>query len=153
MTSWHDFEASNPSMAARGRQLLFRNGAGEALLTTVRGDQPPRTHPVNVGIVDGRLLTFVQDRSAKARDLEQDGRYALHALIDPTAPHEFLVRGHSTILTDAGLRERAIAEWPFTPGDHYPLVELAIDHALFGERGDRDAWPPVYTSWKPGATA
>jgi hypothetical protein len=149
MASWSELEASNPSMAAAGRAVLFRTGAGEALFTTVRGDQPPRTHPVNVGIVDGRLLTFVQDRSAKARDLVEDGRYALHAHMDFAAPHEFLVRGRATLVTDAELRQRAIAEWPFSPGEAYLLLELGITHALFGERGDPDAWPPIYTSWRP----
>jgi hypothetical protein len=42
-----------------------------------------------------------------------------------------------------------VGSWPFTPDDSYPLVELDIEHALFGDRADPDAWPPVYTSWRP----
>ncbi|MGH2407791.1 MAG: pyridoxamine 5'-phosphate oxidase family protein [Candidatus Limnocylindrales bacterium] len=134
-------------MAQRGRELLFRSGSGEGLFTTIAGAGLPRTHPVNVGIVDGRLLVFVQGGSAKARDLVADGRYALHAHQDPAVPHEFLLRGRATLVTDKARRARAAASWPFTPGDDYPLFELRIEHALFGERGDADAWPPIYTSW------
>jgi len=148
--SWGEFEAADPARAAWGRKLLYRDGVGDALFTTVAGDAPPRTHPVNLGIVDGRLLVFVQDHSAKMRDLVADGRYALHAHQDPTAPHEFLLRGRAVPVTDAGVRGAAIAVWPFTPGDGYGLFELRIEHALFGERASSDDWPPRYVSWRPG---
>ncbi len=152
MASGAEFEASAPTLAERGRGLLYRSGAGEGFLSTVAGDDPPRTHPVNVGIVDGRLLTFVQVASAKARDIEADGRYSLHAHQDPAAPHEFLLRGRGLIVNDAEARARAAADWPFTVNDEYLLVELGIQHALFGERGDPDEWPPRYTSWRATTT-
>jgi len=154
MASWDDVRAANPHLAARGRALLERTGAGEGLLTTVAGDALPRTHPVNVGIADGRLLAFVQAGSAKARDLSTDGRYALHAHQDPAVPHEFLLRGRAVPVTDATARSRAVEAWPFSADDSYDLYELQIAHALFGERGDADAWPPHYTSWRaPAAVA
>jgi hypothetical protein len=137
-------------MAREGRAVLYRTGAGEGMLATLRGDGAPRLHPVNVGIVDGRLLVFVQAWSAKARDLLEDGRYALHAMQDPAAPHEFLVRGRARLLTDAALRPQAIAVWPFSPKDDYPLFELDIEHALYGSRATADDWPPRYDSWRPG---
>lgn len=149
MASWSEFETSSPDMAERGRALLFRTGSGEGFLTTVRGDNLPRTHPVNVGIVDGRLMTYVQRGSAKARDLEADGRYALHAHQDPAVPHEFLLRGRAHVLADPGSRTRPAESWPFTVTDDYTLFELDIEHALFGERGDPDQWPPRYGSWRP----
>jgi hypothetical protein len=148
MASWNEFRAAAPEMAERGWALLAKRG-DEGFLTTIRGDGLPRTHPVNVGIVDGRLLTFVQGGSAKARDLLEDGRYALHAHQDPAEPHEFLVRGRARVIDEPALRAAASATWPFTPSDDYPLLELEVEHALFGDRGDPDAWPPAYTSWKP----
>ena len=90
---WSDFAAAEPQMAEQGHALIYRRGDGEGLFVTVAGDGLPRVHPINVGVVDGRLVAFIQDKSAKARDLEADGRYALHAVYDPTQPHEFLVRG------------------------------------------------------------
>jgi hypothetical protein len=150
MPSWKDFERNAPRLAARGRELLFRNDAGEGMLTTVRGEEVPRTHPVNVGIVEGRLLTFVRAASPKAGDLAADGRYALHAHVDPAEPHELLIRGRAALVTDA-LRARAAVDWPFDPGDDYALYELRIEHVLFGERLHADAWPPRYGSWRPAA--
>lgn len=149
MASWGDLVASAPELASNGRTLLFRTGAGEGLLTTIAGQGLPRTHPVNVGIVDGRLLVFVQTASSKARDLASDGRYALHAHLDPAEPHEFLVRGRARRVTTAEIRARAVEGWPFHPRDDYPLYELDVEHALFGERGGPDDWPPRYTSWRP----
>ena len=149
MATWGEFEKGAPELAASGRTLLEHGGAWDAYLTTVAGEGLPRTHPVNVGIVDDRLLVFVQSNSAKAKDLGEDGRYSLHAFQDPAVPHEFLVRGRASLIADGEARDRAVAVWPFTPGEDYPLFELAISHALFGERGDPDQWPPRYTSWRP----
>jgi hypothetical protein len=153
MTTWNDLAAGAPSMAAAGRHLIERSGTGEGLLATVRGDGPPRIHPVAVRIVDGRLLTFVIVGSAKAGDLATDGRYALHAHQDPAVPHEFLVRGRATEVTDAGLRATAAGEWSFEVDDGYRLYELSIDHAVLGERPTAADWPPVYTSWRARTTA
>jgi len=149
-TSWAAFAAASPEIADRGRALIERSGIGEGLLATVRGDAPPRIHPVHVRIVDGRLLTFVIRGSAKARDLADDGRYALHAHQDPRVPHEFLVRGRAIPVTDSGIRTAAAAEWSFGVDEGYDLYELSIAHAVFGERASADDWPPVYTSWRPG---
>lgn len=147
MATWADFEVAQPGAAQRGRELIYANGAGEGLFVTVRGDQPPRVHPVNVGVVDGRLYTFVQAASAKRRDLDEDGRYALHAHIDPAAPSEFMVRGHAVAVDDGQLRARLAADWFFTVSDTYPLYELLVEHALLGERATGNDWPPQYTSW------
>ena len=148
MTDWNDLAAGAPAIAGLGRELLERTGAGEGLLATIRGDAPPRIHPVNVGIVDGHLLTFVIVGSAKAGDLAADGRYALHAHQDPAVPHEFQVRGRATEV-GGELRAAAAAGWPFEVDDGYTLYDLSIDHAILGRRASADDWPPVYTSGRP----
>jgi hypothetical protein len=149
MASWADFEAGAAVMARDGRAVLYRSGGGEGMLVTVRDDGLPRVHPVNVGIVSGRLLVFVQDRSAKTRDLLEDGRYALHGMQDPAEPHEFLVRGRARLVTDAGLRAEALAVWPFSPPDAYELFELDIAHALLRPRTTATDWSERYASWRP----
>ena len=149
MTTWHAFAAAAPRLAERGRALLERTGPAEGLLATVRDGVPPRIHTVKVGFVEGRLLTFVIVGSAKTRDLAEDGRYALHAHLDPNAPNEFLVRGRATEVADPALRAAAIAAWPFEVDDGYALYDLSIDHALLGERSSPNDWPPAFTSWKP----
>jgi hypothetical protein len=150
VASWAELEASAPAMARLGQEVLYRSGDGEGFLATLRGDGLPRLHVVNVAIVGGHLLVFVQDRSAKTRDLLDDGRYALHGMQDSAVPHEFLVRGRARLVTDAKLRMEAVAVWPFRPSDDYPLFELEIEHALLGFRPSADDWPPRYTSWRPG---
>ena len=146
MTTRADFEREQPEMAGKGRGLIYRSGDGEGMLVTVREGTPPRVHPVNAGIVDGHFYTFVQSKSAKRKDLDEDGRYAFHTHLDPSAPHEFLVRGRAVEVTDSGLRARVAKDWFFNARD-YPLYELMVESATLGERPTADDWPPVYTSW------
>jgi Pyridoxamine 5'-phosphate oxidase len=148
--SWTEFAAAEPAMAQQGRALIYRRGDGEGLFVTVAGNGLPRVHPINVGVVDGRLVAFIQDKSAKARDLEADGRYALHAVYDPAQPHEFLVRGRAQRVTEPAIRQTTAGDWFFTVSDAYPLYELLIEHVVLGERATADDWPPQYRSWRAG---
>lgn len=150
MTTWAEFEAREPAMAAAGRAMLYRGGEGEALLGTVRGDAPPRIHPINVGIVAGVLYAFILG-SAKLTDLEQDGRYALHAHIDPAAPSELLVRGRAHEVRDAAERGTVAAGWAFEVDDSYRLFAFDVDEVVLGERADAAAWPPRYTRYRASA--
>ena len=97
------------------------------------------------------MVAFVQNFSAKAKDLAADGRYALHAHQDPSAPHEFLVRGRAQLIDDETLRREIAKDWFFTVSDAYPLYELLIEHVVLGERESADAWPPRYRSWRSSA--
>jgi hypothetical protein len=148
MESWDTFERAEPDQAAKGRALLYRRGDGEGLLATVAANGTPRIHPLNVGIRDGRLLVFVQAHSAKARDLEANPHYALHAHMDAEQPHEFMVRGQARLVTDPVVRGATAADWFFTVSDAYPLYELLIEHVLLGERERATDWPPRYRSWR-----
>ncbi len=149
METWDAFARAEPEMAAKGMALLDQRGDGQGLLSTVASNGTPRIHPLNVGVRDGRLLIFVQGHSAKARDLESDPHYALHAHVDAQQPHEFLVRGQARLVTDTDVRRAAAGDWYFTVADDYPLYELLIDHALLGERASPNDWPPRYRSWRP----
>jgi hypothetical protein len=146
--SWAELEAADPELAARGRGVLERSGHGTGLLATVRGDLPPRIHPMSVDIVEGHLLTVALGGSAKAADLTSDGRYALHTHQDPARPDEFQVRGRARVVDDPAFRGRAASQWHFEVADEDLVVELRIEHALLGERPDADTWPPVYRSWR-----
>ena len=146
LSTWADLEADAPELAATGIRLIRARGDGEALLATVRGDDPPRLHPVNVDVVEGRLYVFVGP-TPKRTDLETDGRFALHTHVDPAAPSEFSARGRAKPITDGAPRERVAGAWAFEPDETYTLFELDIDSAIAGERGP-DEWPPRYTSWR-----
>jgi hypothetical protein len=144
MATWADFATQAPEMAEKGRALLYRTGDGEALLATVRGDDPPRIHPIAIRVVGGGLYAFIL-RSPKLTDLEQDGRYALHAYPDANVPHEFQLRGRVRVVDDK-TRTALAANWSFDVG-RAAAFEFLIDDAIVGERESRDAWPPVYSSW------
>ena len=147
MATWNELADADPDLAAAGLRLLERTGTGEGLLATVRQDAPPRIHPVAVAVIDGHLVTWVIAASAKAADLRQDGRYALHAHQDPAAPNEFQVRGRAAAVPPGGLRNAAM-HWSFEVDEGFVLYELDIEHAVLGERPDAAAWPPIYSSWR-----
>jgi hypothetical protein len=153
MQSWDAFARAEPDMAETGRRLLHQRGDGEGFLATVAKHGTPRMHVLNVGIRDGRLLVFIQERSAKARDLENNPRYALHAHVDPAQPHEFLVRGVAQRVTEPGVRQAAASDWFFRVSETYPLYELQIEHVLLGERASPNDWPPRYRSWRSPRSA
>jgi hypothetical protein len=149
MTTWAEFAAAAPEIAAEGRRLIYARGDGEALLATVHGDDPPRIHPINVAIVGEGLYAFVIASSPKRRDLGSDGRYALHTHQDPAAPSEVMVRGRAREVDDAAERARVAAGWAFDIDETYTLFEFSIESALLGARETADSWPPRYTTW-PG---
>ena len=148
MVTWADLAGAAPEIASEGRRLIYARGDGEALLATVRGDDPPRIHPINVAIVDERLYAFVIARSPKRLDLELDGRYALHTHQDPDAPSEVALRGRARLVDDPAERERVAAGWAFGVDDGYALFEFSIDSALLGARPTAEDWPPIYSSWR-----
>jgi hypothetical protein len=90
--------------------------------------------------------------SAKRTDLEQDGRYAMHAHQDPAAPDEFSVRGRAGVVTDRATRARVADAWPFEVDESYRLVELSVEQAILGLRG-ADEWPPRYRRWNAPAAS
>lgn len=147
MATWSEFETAEPQMAATARSLLYRDGAGKAMLATVRDDEPPYINPISVGIVGEELCAFILP-SGKLKALESDGRFALHAHLDLTAPNELLLRGRVRELTDADQRAAAIASWPFEPDDNYRLFAFDIETAVVGRRDSPNEWPPRYTRWR-----
>lgn len=147
MVTWAELEAAAPDLAGAGRSLLYRDGSGRALLATVRGGSLPRIHPISVGIVGERLYAFI-NRSAKGLDLELDGRYALHAHLDPLEPVEFELRGRAQLVEAEAVQSAVATDWEFTVDDSYRLFVFSIESALLGLRSSPDDWPPQYTSWK-----
>jgi hypothetical protein len=145
---WADFAAAAPAIADPGLHVLYAAGDGAGLLATVRGDAPPRIHPVNVGVVDGGLYVFLLE-SAKRLDLAQDGRFALHGHQDPAHPTEFSVRGRARRVMPGAVWDRVASNWFFEVDESYWLFELGVESAILGER-TADEWPPRYTRWSAG---
>src|SRR5262245_1691129 len=102
--SWSRFASASPSLAAEVRSLLEQYGTGFGYLATVRRDGGPRLHPVSPVIVEGGLFCFVLS-SPKRRDLERDGRYALHSYPPENTDDEAYLSGRARPVEDPERRE------------------------------------------------
>jgi hypothetical protein len=138
--SWSRFASSSPSLAAEVRSLLEQYGAGFGYLATVRRDGGPRVHPVSPVIADGGLFCFVL-ASPKRRDLERDGRYALHTYPAESTDDEAYLAGRARPVDDLTRRDRVARLHRAAPDVDWRLFELAIDVAVVTHRTDFQATP------------
>jgi hypothetical protein len=125
--TWQVFEAAVPEIAAYAMERL----AGRvAYLATVRPDGGPRVHPVTPIIGAGRLFIFMEPTSPKGRDLQRDGRYALHCGVEDNSggAGEVLVQGRGMLIDAPDLRAAAITSASYQPNDRYILFELLVAH-------------------------
>ncbi len=140
MTTWAEFAAAAPELAAFGRDLLrsatpaaiHRDGTftGYAFLATTRPDGGPRVHPLCPLMAGGRLYVAIAPSSAKLGDLRRDGRYMLHAFLGE-GDTEFSVRGCAHETADPGVRQgldTAAAGWT-NLHDEEVIFELDIERA------------------------
>jgi hypothetical protein len=148
--SWADLEASAPDIAAAARRLLWIPGAGFGYLATVARDGSPRIHPVNVAIVDGRLVTFIVP-SPKRGDLRRDGRFALHSTGSETESDEIAITGRAIERDDdTRFRAAAAAAMTFEVPLGHTLFELGIDTVLWAAYPTPPSFPPAYHRWPGG---
>lgn len=134
MVTWSHFHRDAPALAARVRSLLEQYGQGLGYLATVRPDGGPRVHPVAPAVTDEGLYCFAVP-SPKRRDLERDGRYALHAFPAEHSDAEAYLTGVAVPVTD---RERTAAiarRFRAAPERDWRLVELWIAVAMVGSPG------------------
>ncbi len=147
MATWSELVAADPELASAARELLSVPGAGFGYLATVGRDGTPRIHPINVVWADGCLQAFIVP-SPKLDDLRRSGRYALHSTGSEDVDDELAIRGRAREIADPARRAAAIAACPFEPGDDHVLVELDLDHVLWGHYEPRGVFPPRYRGWR-----
>ncbi len=76
-TDWSTFESQQPTLAAA---VLARfEWTKHHVLATLRSDGAPRVSGTEVPLVDGQLYLGSMPGALKARDLQRDGRFALHS--------------------------------------------------------------------------
>ncbi|WP_353890601.1 pyridoxamine 5'-phosphate oxidase family protein [Micromonospora sp. WMMA1363] len=129
MATWSEFAADEPRLADGIRRLLQQYGPGLGYLATVRADGGPRVHPVSPVIADEGLFCFVID-SPKRRDLERDGRYALHSFPAEESDDEAYVAGHARPVTDSARVARLARLHRATSQVDWRLFELTVDVAM-----------------------
>jgi len=160
MASWSEFTAAEPELAAALRALLQQYGPGMGYLATVRADGGPRVHPVSPVVTDNGLYCFVVN-SAKRRDLERDGRYALHSYPPEESDDEAYVTGHAHPVTDPAVITRLAEALRASPMVDWRLFELDITTAMLRRHGPAGAlplamtlrYPPITRSWRDPAAS
>ncbi len=79
MTSWQEFSEQAPELAAKVRARFF--GAGKShVLATLRRDGSPRVSGSEIDFRGQEVYVGSMLDAVKARDLQRDGRFAIHAL-------------------------------------------------------------------------
>jgi pyridoxamine 5'-phosphate oxidase-like protein len=152
MASWSDFAAAEPALAAGIRALLQQYGPGMGYLATVRPDGAPRLHPVSPVITDEGLYCFIVP-SPKRRDLERDGRYALHAYPPEHSDDEAYLTGRASAVRDPLVITRLADALRAAPQIDWRLFELSIDTAMIRRHGTGGALPlassvrPITRKW------
>lgn len=148
MANWGDLEAGAPEIAEVGLRLFAKYEI--AYLATVSPAGWPRVHPFCPAIAGGRLWAFIIQESPKRRDLDANGRFAIHAL--PGAEDEqFFVAGHAVRQPDAALREEALAAMPYADADErHILYEFCPERALWTTWEDfqKPGMRPIHRRWR-----
>lgn len=146
--SWQLFAASDPELAAFGKERLHDK---VAYLATIRADGAPRLHPVRPIVSDDRLFLFMEPTSPKGDDLRRDGRYVLHGPVtdpggEPWELYEFSVDGRAALQADPAVRQIANAATSFPRDAHFILFDLRVESAfstMYGADGQ-----PVRRRWR-----
>jgi hypothetical protein len=77
MARWEDVEAAAPELAADTRRLFEANK--HLTIATLRRDGGPRISAIECRFIEGDLWFGSMPAALKARDLQRDGRFALHS--------------------------------------------------------------------------
>ena len=128
-------------------------------LATVRPDGGPRLHPVSPVFTDDGLYCFVVD-SPKRRDLERDGRYALHSYPPEESDDEAYLTGHAVPVDDPLVVTSLADALNASPAVDWRLFELTVETAVVRRYGPAGAVPratfpfsrPITRTWHAPAT-
>ncbi len=144
--SWSGFALAAPALSAQVRALFEQYGQAFGYLATIRRDGGPRVHPISPVITDGGLFAFVLP-SPKRRDLERDGRYALHAYPAEHSDDEAYLAGRAVPVADT-VRQTLVARLHRAAPDlAWRLFELRIEVATLTRRPAPDV-PPEHLIWR-----
>jgi Pyridoxamine 5'-phosphate oxidase len=127
--TWSQFASSSPRLAADIKALFEHYGQAFGYLATVRLDGGPRVHPVSPVIADGALFCFILN-SPKRRDLERDGRYALHAYPAENTDDEAYLAGRAHPVADEIRSARLARTHRASPSSDWRLFEFDIEVAM-----------------------
>lgn len=148
VTSWQQFEteAGELATAVRGRFEATKHH----VLATLRRDGSPRVSGTEVDFQGPDLVLGSMLDAVKARDLQRDGRFALHA--NPgdgsMAGGDAKVSGRAVEVVHAERRSSDLGDTP--PAESFHLFRLTLAEVILtsiGPDGDR----LLIQWWRPGA--
>lgn len=159
MATWTEFTAEAPEIAALAERRLVDTGL--MLMATLRRDGFPRISPVEPVIAgdrltlhDGSLWLGMMPDSTKSRDLQRDGRVALHtATADKTvAAGDVKMWGTAIAVTDHDTLARMSDDIYASVGHRFEVGTFdAFDIDLLGASSVAVSEDTMYvTTWLPG---
>ncbi len=145
---WSAFQSEQPDLA-EAVQARFQF-TKHHVLATLRRDGAPRVSGTEVPLVDGELYLGSMIGALKARDLQRDGRFALHS-----NPGDGSMEGGDAKLS--GVAEeildqaevQRIGELAEAPPGSFHLFRLALDLVVLSEVDEAREKMRI-TSWRPG---
>jgi hypothetical protein len=148
MTTWHDFRCDAPDLAERAHARF--TATKHHVLATLRRDGAPRVSGTEVQFHGDDLMAGSMPGSVKARDLQRDGRFALHANPGDGSMEggDAKVSGHATAVTDPAVLASYIGDTH--PPEPFDLFRFDIGEVVVTSLhpdGDR----LVIETWRPGA--
>ena len=149
MDHWSDFTAEAPELAAAVEARL--RATKHHVLATLRRDGSPRVSGTEVQFHHGDLTCGSMPGAIKARDLQRDGRYALHANPGDGSMEggDAKVAGVAEEVTDEA-ELAAYRDVTAPPEGPFHLFRLRVHEAVLTSLhpdGDR----LVIETWRPGA--
>ena len=152
MASWSEFEAEAPEFAAAGRRLLIgpdENAIG--FLATVGAGGVQHLAPVCPIFCGNGLYLCAGSATPKRRDLEQDGRYVLHAFLAEN-DEEFQIAGRAARIEDSEEIAAVHAAIGFSFQKQDPLFRFDLERCLWGcwENVGQPDTRPHRRRWRAG---
>lgn len=154
MATWEQFSAEAPELAAAVRERL--DAHKHKTIATLRADGSPRISGIEVTFLGVELYAGSMPGAVKARDLQRDGRFALHSGSDDSDESrpdawegDGKIAGRAVEVTDeAELAAFTAAVGAMPPGPfHLFRLDLTeVVHVRIGDPADH----LVITSWHAG---
>lgn len=140
MATWQEFESEAGELAAAVRSRF--EAAKTHILATLRRDGSPRVSGTEVAFLGPDLSFGSMLRAVKARDLQRDGRCAIHA--HPHDAGDAKVAGTALEITGPAKRDYTTGSEP--PGDFHAF-RLDLQEAVLTSVENDEL---VIRVWRPG---
>ena len=135
MISWNEFRKLKPDWATAAERLRLRPGSnpdqdGIGFIATVAKDGRPRMAPVCPIYAMDNLWLSVSRSTVKAHDLQNDGRYTLHAFLGEN-DEEFQISGSVRIIENEQEKTdvQSAITFQYDPADF--ICELTLARAVW----------------------